>query len=73
MTYLPDIFSPQAVKTVDMFRRKTINLPYECMLFFDYNSGNIVSCNFSNSNSPNKVKRETLYIFILRMREYLDF
>ncbi|MBQ8016641.1 MAG: hypothetical protein IJ258_00900 [Methanobrevibacter sp.] len=27
---LPDEFSPQAVKTVDMFRRKTIDLPYEC-------------------------------------------
>ena len=65
MTYSPDVFSPQAVKTVDMFRRKTINLPYECMLFFDYNSGNIVSCNFSNSNSPNKVKGK-LYTYLLK-------
>lgn len=47
-------------------RRKTINLPYECMLFFDYNSGNIVSCNFSNSNSPNKVKGK-LYTYLLKM------
>ncbi len=45
---LPREFSPQAVKTVDMFRRKTIDLPFEYMLYFDYKSGNIVSSNFSN-------------------------
>ena len=33
---LPDEFSPLAVKTVDIFRRKTFNLPNECMLLFDY-------------------------------------
>jgi hypothetical protein len=30
---LPEDFSPQAIKTVDMFRRKTIDLPYECDIF----------------------------------------
>jgi hypothetical protein len=50
---LPEEFSPQAVKTVDMFRRKTIGLQNECMIYFDYITGNIVSCNFSNQDSPN--------------------
>ena len=52
---LPKEFSPHAVKTVDMFRRKTIDLSFECMLYFDYKSGNIVSCNFSDENSPDEV------------------
>ena len=33
---LPDEFCQKAVKLVDLFRRKTAHLPYECMLFFDY-------------------------------------
>lgn len=47
---LPAEFSPQAVKTVDMFRRKTIDLDEECMILFDYITGNIVSCNFSQES-----------------------
>lgn len=62
---LPKEFSPQAVKTVDMFRRKTIDLPFECMLYFDYKSGNIVSCNFSDTNSPNEVKG-IIYPYLLK-------
>ena len=62
---LPEEFSPRAVKTVDMFRRKTINLPYECMIYFDYVAGNIVSCNFSDQNSPNEVNG-IVYSYLLK-------
>lgn len=41
---LPDEFSQKAVKLVDMFRIKTVNLSYECMLFFDYKTGEIIYC-----------------------------
>ncbi len=54
--YLPEEFSPQAVKTVDMFRRKTINLNVECMILFDYITGDIVSCNFSGESEDDKVE-----------------
>ena len=47
--HLPDEFSQKAVETVDMFRRKTYDLNYECLIYFDIHSGNIVSCNFSDS------------------------
>lgn len=53
---LPDEFSQKAVNTVDMFRRKTYDLDYECMILFDYISGNIVSCNFSNGLNDDKVE-----------------
>jgi len=62
---LPEEFSPRAVKTVDMFRRKTIDLPYECMIYFDYVTGNIVSCNFSDRDSPNEVKG-IVYSYLLK-------
>ena len=52
----PEEFSPHAVKTVDMFRRKTYELNFECMIYFDYKTGNIVSCSFSDENSFNKVQ-----------------
>ena len=55
---LPDEFSPLAVKTVDIFRRKTFNLPNECMLLFDYITGNIISCNFSDDFDRDKVETE---------------
>lgn len=55
----------QAVKTVDLFRRKTIDLPYECMIYFDYIAGNIVSCNFSQEPSFNKVQ-SVIYPYILK-------
>ena len=53
---LPEEFSPHAVKTVDMFRRKTYDLNFECMIYFDYKTGNIVSCSFSDETSFNKVQ-----------------
>ena len=51
---LPDDFSQKAVNTVDMFRRKTYDLDYECLIYFDIHTGNIVSCNFSNKE-PDEV------------------
>lgn len=51
---LPDEFSEKAVKTVDMFRRKTVDLDFECLIYFDIDTGNIVSCNFSD-DEPDKV------------------
>lgn len=53
---LPCEFSQKAVNTVDMFRRKTFDLDCECMILFDYISGNIVSCNFSNESDEDKVE-----------------
>ena len=41
---LPEEFSPKAVKIVDLFRRKTIDLDYEVMLIFDYETGDLVYC-----------------------------
>ena len=55
---LPSEFSSNAVKTVDMFRRKTVNLDVECMIYFDIQTGNIVSCNFADENIPNEVTGE---------------
>ena len=37
-------FSKKACKLVDLFRRKTINLDFECMLYFDYMTGEIIYC-----------------------------
>lgn len=55
---LPDEFSKKAVRTVDMFRRKTFDLDCECLIFFDINTGNIVSCNFADEGEWNKVTGE---------------
>ena len=62
---LPSEFSPPAVKTVDMFRRKTVDLPYECMIYFDYRSGEIVACSFSDKNSPDEV-HGVIYSYLLK-------
>ena len=51
---LPDEFSPQAVKTVDMFRRKTVDLPHECMIYFDYISGKLLLAVFRMKTLPMK-------------------
>ena len=45
---LPKEFSQKAIKTADMFRRKTYDLECECLIYFDIHTGNIVSCNFSD-------------------------
>ena len=62
---LPDEFSEKAVKTVDMFRRKTHNLDIECMIYFDIETGNIVSCNFADKNKPDEVSGE-IYADVLK-------
>ena len=33
-----------AVKLVDLFRKKTINLDYECLMYFDYTTGELIYC-----------------------------
>ncbi|WP_407381964.1 hypothetical protein [Methanobrevibacter sp.] len=47
---LPEEFSKKACKLVDLFRRKTINLDFECMLYFDYYTGEIIYCFIGNEN-----------------------
>ena len=61
---LPEDFSQMAVATVDMFRRKTYDLEYECLIYFDINTGNIVSCNFSDEE-PDKVNAD-IYVDCLK-------
>ena len=47
---LPSEFSKKACDLVDLFRRKTINLDFECMLYFDYITGEIIYCFIGNEN-----------------------
>ena len=47
---LPSEFSKKACNLVDLFRRKTINLDFECMLYFDYVTGEIIYCFIGNEN-----------------------
>ena len=54
---LPEEFDQKAVKLVDLFRRKTANIPYECMLFFDYKTGEIIYC-FVEDNLDGKIMEE---------------
>ena len=51
---LPSEFSPKAVKLIDLFRRKTIDLTYEVMLIFDYKTGELIYC-FVNDNESGEV------------------
>lgn len=55
---LPEEFSEKAVKTVDIFRRKTIGLNFECLIYFDIDNGNIISCNFADKDNPDKVSSD---------------
>lgn len=55
---LPEEFSEKAVKTVDIFRRKTICLNFECLIYFDIDNGNIISCNFADKDNPDKVSSD---------------
>ena len=41
---LPDEFSDEAFKTVDEFVKKTYLLDFECVLYFDYLTGEILGC-----------------------------
>ena len=63
---LPKDFTPRAVKTVDLFRRKTFNLFDECIIYFDYKTGHIVSCNFSRKSEKNKVQG---YVYPLVLKD----
>lgn len=62
---LPGEFSQKAVNTVDVFRRKTVNLDVECMIFFDIETGNIIFCNFADEDNPNEVYGE-VYPYLLK-------
>ena len=52
---LPEEFSPKAVKLVDLFRRKTVDLEYEVMLIFDYGTGELIYCFVNDSGQSNEV------------------
>lgn len=54
---LPDEFCQKSIKLVDLFRRKTVHLPYECMLFFDYKTGEIIYC-FVEDNLDGRIREE---------------
>ena len=43
-TDLPSEFSDEAFKIVDEFIRKTIDLNYEILIYFDYVEGKILKC-----------------------------
>lgn len=52
---LPDEFSPDSVKLVDIFRRKTIDLDYEVMLIFDYKTAELIYCFVNNNGESNQI------------------
>ncbi|MEE0934635.1 MAG: hypothetical protein U0L42_03085 [Methanobrevibacter sp.] len=52
---LPSEFSDNAFKVVNEFIQKTIDLNYEILIFFDYDSGEILQCKIGEIN---KVKIE---------------
>ena len=47
---LPPEFSDEAFKVVDEFIKKTADLNYEIVLFFDYNTGEILKCKIGEIN-----------------------
>ena len=47
---LPDEFSSEAYNTIDDFIKKTHDLEYECALYFDYKSGQILKCEMGRIN-----------------------
>ena len=47
---LPDEFNDIAFEVVDEFIKKTMNLDYEILLLFDYNTGEILKCKIGNEN-----------------------
>ena len=62
---LPEEFSQKAANTVDMFRKKTYDLACECLIYFDIDTGNIVSCNFSDESTPYSVEA-FIYVNLLK-------
>ena len=41
---LPNEFTDDSFKTVDEFIRKTANLNFECVIYFDYITGEVLKC-----------------------------
>ena len=41
---LPKNFNKSSFKTIDEFIKKTYNLEYECVIYFDYKTGEILKC-----------------------------
>lgn len=52
---LPSEFSSKAVKLIDLFRRKTIDLTYEVMLIFDYKTGELIYCFVNDFGESNEI------------------
>ncbi len=48
---LPEEFSKKAFDVVDEFIRKTINLNYEIVLYFDYITGEILKCKIGSETN----------------------
>lgn len=48
---LPNDFSDKAFKIVDEFIKKTIELDYEILIFFDYMTGEILRCKIGDENN----------------------
>ena len=48
---LPNEFSAKSFKTVDEFIKKTKNLDYECVIYFDYITGEILKCAVGEINT----------------------
>lgn len=48
---LPQEFSDEAFKIVDEFIRKTIDLNYEILLYFDYITGEIIKCKIGSQSN----------------------
>lgn len=47
---LPKEFSAESFRTVDEFIKKTRNLDYECVIYFDYGTGEILKCAFGDES-----------------------
>ena len=55
---LPQEFSYESFKTIDEFIKKTKNLDYECALYFDYISGEILKCAIGDDEEVSLVFEE---------------
>ena len=58
---LPSEFSDEAFKVVNEFIKKTIDLDYEILIFFDYNSGEILQCKIGKINKVKIELKETKF------------
>ena len=48
---LPAEFSDYAFKTIDEFIKKTSNIDFECAIYFDYVTGEIIKCAIGKANN----------------------